>query len=56
MKKQKILNADPRAIQQVIFTGTTKAAVTNTRIIMFYVLEKSKETISEFSKGARKVL
>ena len=56
LSKQKVLDADSRAIQQIIFTGTIKAAVANTRIIIFYVLEKSKETILEFSKGTTKVL
>ena len=54
--KQKALDADSREIQQIIFTGTTKATVANTRVIIFYVLEKSKETILEFSKGTTKVL
>ena len=56
ISKQKALDADSRAIQQIIFTGTIKAAVANTRIIIFYVLEKSKETLLEFSKGTTKVL
>ena len=56
LSKQKVLDADSRAIQQIIFTGTTKATVANTRVIIFYVLEKSKETILEFSKGTTKVL
>ena len=55
LSKQKALDADSRAIQQIIFTGKIKAAVANTRIIIFYVLEKSKETILEFSKGTTKV-
>ena len=56
LSKQKALDADSRAIQQIIFTGEIKAAVANTRIMIFYVLEKSKETILEFSKGTAKVL
>ena len=56
LSKQKALDADSRAIQQIIFTGKIKATVTNARIIIFYVLEKSKETILEFSKGTTKVL
>ena len=56
LSKQKVLDADSRAIQQIIFTGTIKATVPNTRVIIFYVLEKSKETILEFSKGTTKVL
>ena len=56
LSKQKALDADSRAVQQIIFTGKIKAAVANTRIVIFYVLEKSKETILEFSKGTTKVL
>ena len=56
LSKQKALDADSRAIQQIIFTGEIKATVANTRVIIFYVLEKSKETILEFSKGTTKVL
>ena len=49
LSKQKVLDADSRAIQQIIFTGKV-TAVTKA----FYVHEKSKETILKFSKGARK--
>ena len=51
LSKQKALDADSRAIQQIIFTGKT-----NNDIRIFYVLEQSKETILEFAKGATKVL
>ena len=56
LSKQKALDADSRAIQQIIFTGKIKATVANTRVIIYYILEKSKETILEFSKGTTKVL
>ena len=56
LSKQKALDADSTAIQQIIFTGKIKATVVNTRVVIFYVLEKSKETILEFSKGTTKVL
>ena len=56
LSKQKALDADSREIQQIIFTGKIKATVANTRIVIFYLLEKSKETILEFSKGTIKVL
>ena len=45
LSKQKVLGADSRAIQQIIFTGKIKAAAANTRVIIYYVVEKSKETI-----------
>ena len=56
LSKQKALDADSRAIQQITFTGKIKATVPDTRVTIFYVLEKSKETILEFSKGTTKVL
>ena len=56
LSKQKALDANSRAIQQITFTGEIKATVANTRVIIYYILEKSKETILEFSKGTTKVL
>ena len=56
LSKQKALDTDSRVTEQIIFTGTIKAAVANTRVIIFYVLEKSKETTLEFSKGTTKAL
>ena len=51
LSKQKALGADSRAIQQIIFTAKGSAAV-----IIYYILEESKEAILEFSKGTKKVL
>ena len=56
LSKQKALDADSRAIQQIIFTSERKSTVENTRVIIFYVLEQSKQTILEFSKRTAKVL
>ena len=56
LSKQKALDADSRAIQQIIFTGKIKAKEANTRVLIYYILEKSKETILQFSKGTAKVL
>ena len=56
LSKQKALDTDSRAIQQIIFTGEINATVANTRVIICYVLEKSKETLLEYSKGTTKVL
>ena len=56
LSKQKALDADSRAIQQTIFTGKRKATEDNTRVMIYYILEKSKETILEFAKGTVKVL
>ena len=52
LSKQKALDADPRAIQQTIFIGT---AADNTKVRIYYILEKSKETILKFSKGTTSV-
>ena len=56
LSKQKALDADSRAIQQIIFTGKIKSTEVNTKIIVYYILEQSKETMLEFSKGTTKVL
>ena len=55
LSKQKDLDADPRAIQQIIFTGKIKSTVA-TRVIIYYILEQSKETILQFAKGTTNVL
>ena len=49
VSKQKALDADSRAIQQIIFTGKIKAAAANTRVIVYYILEQSKEAMLERS-------
>ena len=54
LSKQKALDADPKAIQQIIFTDKIKATEANIRTIIYYILEKSKETKLEFSKGTTK--
>ena len=56
LSTQKALDADSRAIQQIIFTGKIKSTVENTRVIIYYILKQSKETILEFAKGTTKVL
>ena len=50
LSKQKELDVDPRAIQQIEFKYTLE---TNSTI--YWVLEKSKETVLEFYKGTVKV-
>ena len=50
LSKQKELDADPRAIQQIEFKYMPE--VTST---IYWVLEKFKETILEFYKGTVKV-
>ena len=51
LSKQKELDADSRAIQQIEFYGMLK-----TKLQVCIVLEKSKETMVEFYKGTAKVL
>ena len=51
LSKQKVLDADLRAIQQIIFIGKTSQAA-----IIYYIYENSKERILQFSKGTTKVL
>ena len=43
LSKQKALGAGSRAIQQIIFTGKIKATEANTKVIIYYILEKSKK-------------
>ena len=56
LSKQKPSEADSRAIQIIIFTGKIKATVANTRVIIYYILEQSKETNLQFFKGTTKLL
>ena len=51
LSKQKALDADSWAIQQIIFTGKATDATK-----VFYILQKSKETMIEFAKGTTEVL
>ena len=51
--KQQALDADPRAIQQINFTANLDRAG---NITMFFIIEKAKETVLEFSQGTVKVL
>ena len=53
LSKQQALDADPRAIQQINFTGNLDRAG-NTRV--YLILEEAKETILDFSQGTVKVL
>ena len=49
LSKQKQLDADPRAIEQIKFKY-----MLGTNSTIYWVLEKSKETILEFYKGTVK--
>ena len=54
LSKQKALDADPRAIQQIVFQGVPGRA-DGTKMRLYTILEKSKETVLEFYKGTAKV-
>ena len=51
LSKQKVLDADSRAIQRIIFSGEISQAA-----VIYYIYEKWKETILQVSKGTTKVL
>ena len=55
LNKQKALDANPRAIQQIVFQGDV-GGENNTKIRLYTILEKSTETVLEFYKGTAKVL
>ena len=53
LSKQQALDADPRGIQQINFTANLEREGNTT---MFFIIEKAKETVFEFSQGTVKVL
>ena len=53
LSKQQVLDADPRANQQINFTANFDRAG-NTKI--YFIFEKAKETKLDFSQGTVKVL
>ena len=53
LSKQQALDVDPKTIQQINFTANLDRAE-NTRL--YFILEKAKETVFEFSQGTVKVL
>ena len=53
LSKQQKLDGDPKAIQQINFTGNRNRAEGAT---MFFIIEEAKKTFLEFSKGTVKVL
>ena len=46
LSKQRALDADPRAIQQINFTENLEM---EGNITMFFIIEKAKETVFQFS-------
>ena len=55
LNKQQALDDDPKAIQQINFTENL-AWQGNENTTMFFIIEETKETILDFSKGSAKVL
>ena len=53
LSKENALDADPRAIQQIVFQGVVGGS-NDTKV--YTILEKSKETMLEVAKGTTKVL
>ena len=53
LSKQQVLNADPRAFQQITFTANFDRAGNTT---LFFIIEEAKETALDFSQGTMKVL
>ena len=54
LSKQQSLDAEPEAIQQINFTGNlTQEGRVNTAI--FFIFEKAKETILDFSQQTVKL-
>ena len=51
--KQQVLDADPKAIQQINFAANLDRAG-NTRF--YFILEEAKETVLKFPQGTVKVL
>ena len=53
LSKQQVLDADPKAIQQINFTAKLD---TPGRTRIYFILEEARETVFEFSQGTVKVL
>ena len=57
LSKQQALDADPKAIQQINFTGNlNRGENVNNNTIMFFITKEAKETILDFSQRAVKEL
>ena len=50
LSKRKALDIDPKTIQQIVFEAVV-GGDDNTKIRLYSILEKSKETVLEFCKG-----
>ena len=50
LSKRKALDIDPKTIQQIVFEAVVRGD-DNTKIRLYSIIEKSKETVLEFCKG-----
>ena len=55
LNKQKALDADPRAIRQIVFQGVAGGNY-GTKLRLYTIIEKWKEIVLEFCKGTAEVL
>ena len=53
LSKQQALNADPKAMQQINFTGNLER---DNGAIIFFIIEEAKETVLDFLQRTVKVL
>ena len=53
LSKQQVLDANPKAIQGINFTGNLSG---NNNRLIFFIIEEAKETILSFSQWTVKVL
>ena len=53
LRKQQALDADPKPIQQINFTGNLDRSWNTTK---FFIIKESKEIILDFPQGAVRVL
>ena len=53
LSKQQAIDADPKTIQQIIFTANLDWEGNTTK---FFIIEEAKETILDFFQGTVKVL
>ena len=51
LRKQQVFDADPRAIQQINFTANLDRDGNTT---VFFIIEKAKQTVFNFSQGTVK--
>ena len=57
LNKQQALDANPKAIQQIKFTGNlNRDEDVNYNTTIFFAIEEAKETTLDFSQGTVKVL